>query len=697
MTDKPGIHAKLKYQPTFGVRLESGGAWFSVMSRSAVAMRILFYDRPSDAQPSSIVNFDPQSDRWGDVWSLFVPGIGPGALYHLQADGPNAPEQGHRFDGKARLIDPYARALAGDFLTPVDGVLNPPKCVVVDDEFDWEGDKPLGRPLAETVIYEMHVRGFTESETSAVRRPGTYLGLTEKIPYLQALGVTAVELMPVHEFPILGADGLEPIRPNYWGYDPMAFFAPHRGFASSQEPGAQVREFKEMVRELHAAGIEVILDVVFNHTCEGNKFGPTLSFKGLENSAYYILKEGGKYENYSGCGNALNANHPVVREMILDCLRSWVINYHVDGFRFDLASILNRGRDGEAIKPCSPLVEAIGDDPILSSVKLIAEAWDADGLYQVGGFGPTPWAEWNGKFRDDMRCFWKGDSHKTGAFATRLAGSSDLFKWNGRNPFHSVNFITSHDGFSLNDLVSYNEKHNEANLEGNRDGENNNYSYNYGEEGPSGRPEIEATRLRQIKNMLTSLFLSQGVPMLRMGDEYRHTQDGNNNVYCQDNPLSWFDWQCLSETPGLFRFCKSLIDFRLTEPTLRRRDFLSGHSVEGSELPEASWYGPLGEDADWDSGERCLTCLLGASHEREDEERPNHHILFMTNVTDKTHEFLLPSPAIGFDWRKFIDTGAPEPNDIFPSPSLNGPIFPLDDSLRLTARRSVVYVAQDVR
>ncbi len=569
------------------------GVQFSVFSRSATAMRLLLYKNISDREPSEIIEFDREEDRWGDVWSILVPGVGAGQLYHFQASGPWAPEQGHRFDSGARLIDPYAQALAGTFQKSEDGVIRPPRCVVVDHDFDWEGDRHIRRPLSESVIYEMHVRGFTKSRSSGVEAPGTYLGVIEKIPYLKSLGVTAVELMPVHEFPIRNIYGEKMARPNYWGYDPMAFFSPHRGYSHSQEPGAQVNEFKTMVKELHAAGIEVILDVVFNHTCEGNENGPTLSFKGLENQVYYILSEGRHYSNYSGCGNTLNANHPVVREMIFHCLRNWVHNYHIDGFRFDLASILSRDRRGNLV-PNPAMVELIAEDPLLADTKIIAEAWDAAGAYQVGSFGNSRWAEWNGRYRDDIRAFWRGDGGTLGALATRLAGSSDLYQHAGRPPACSINFVTSHDGFTLNDLVSYKHKHNMANGEDNRDGDNHNISDNYGVEGPTRKKIINDVRTRQIKNMLSTLLLSQGVPMIVSGDEVRRTQRGNNNAYCQDNDLSWFDWKMLDKHSEFFRFTQSLIAFRKDQPTVRRIAFLTGQQVEGRLVPDVSWYAPNG-------------------------------------------------------------------------------------------------------
>ena len=435
-------HPKLQFTHMlpYGAVIHDQGVQFVVFSRSATEMRLLLYDNVEDLEPVEIINFDPEHDRWGDIWSIFVPGIGPGQLYHFQANGPNDPRRGQRFNPAARLIDPYAKALAGTFQPGNDGIIRPPKCVTVDDHFDWEGDRHLRRDLSETIIYEMHVRGFTQHPSSGVEHPGTYLGVIDKIPYLQSLGVTAVELMPVHEFPIFATDGRPEERPNYWGYDSMAFFAPHRGYAHDRTPGGQVAEFKQMVKALHAAGIEVILDVVFNHTCEGNEQGPTLSFKGLENSVYYMLESDQRYyKNYSGCGNAVNGNHPIVREMIFHCLRHWVHNYHIDGFRFDLASILSRDRSGKLV-PNPPLVEAIGQDPLLADTKIIAEAWDAAGAYQVGSFGDDRWAEWNGRYRDDVRSYWRGDSGTRGAVATRLAGSADLYQPGGRPPCSSINF-----------------------------------------------------------------------------------------------------------------------------------------------------------------------------------------------------------------------------------------------------------------
>jgi isoamylase len=675
----------------YGALIHDGGVQFVVFSRSATAMRLLLYDEVHDREPSDVVPFDRDSDRWGDIWSIFVPNVGPGQLYHLQADGPNDPELGYRFDGQARLIDPYAKALAGTFQPSHDGIIRPPKCVVIDDYFDWEGDRHMRRDLAETVIYEMHVRGFTRSKTSQTDYPGSYLGVIEKIPYLKSLGVTAVELMPVHEFPIRDIHGKSLDRPNYWGYDPMAFFSPHRGYAVGKEPGCQVLEFKQMVKALHQAGIEVILDVVFNHTCEGNELGPTLTFKGLENHVYYHLANcGSRYSNYSGCGNTINGNHPIVREMIFHCLRHWVHNYHVDGFRFDLASILSRNRYGELV-PNPPLVEVIAEDPLLADTKIIAEAWDAAGAYQVGSFSDhLRWAEWNGLYRDDVRRFWRGDGGTVGAMATRLSGSSDLYQGAGRPPYCSINFITSHDGFTLNDLVTYKDKHNELNGEGNRDGDNNNLSDNYGVEGPTRRKSIRQLRSRQVKNMLATLFLSQGVPMIVAGDECGRTQRGNNNAYCQDNALSWFDWRLVKRNAELLRFVKTLIRFRRAQPTVRRSQFLTGQPTDHDEIPDVSWYNAVGETVDWNSHDLKLTCVLAAPSRQDDPKGVGCDILLMLNSTPDPFDFAVPESVVGRKWRLFIDTASPSPRDIYPN--LDGPALPCSKRVPLTYRSLKCFV-----
>ncbi len=685
----------------YGALLHDRGVQFIVFSRSASAMRLLLYNDVNDRDPAEVVEFDRDKDRWGDIWSVFVPGLAAGQLYHFQADGPHDPERGFWFDSNARLIDPYAKALAGEFQSSDDGVLRPPKCVVVDDFFDWEGDRHLRRELADTVIYEMHVRGFTNSASSGVENPGSYLGVIEKIPYLQSLGVTAVELMPVHEFPVQDIYGQAPDRINYWGYDPMAFFSPHRGYQSGDTPGDQVGEFKQMVKALHQAGIEVILDVVFNHTCEGNELGPVLSFKGLENHVYYMLANGGsRYANYSGCGNTVNGNHPIVREMIFHCLRHWVHNYHIDGFRFDLASILSRDRNGN-LMPNPPLVEAIAADPLLADTKIIAEAWDAAGAYQVGSFGNSQydhpheekrWAEWNGRYRDDMRKFWRGDAGTLGAFATRLSGSADLYEHAGRSPYCSINFITSHDGFTLNDLVTYRDKHNEANGEGNRDGDNHNISDNYGVEGPTSQKGIAQTRTRQTKNMFATLMLSQGVPMFLSGDEVRRTQNGNNNAYCQDNGISWFDWSLVEDNDEMLRFSQALIKLRKDQATLRRRSFLTGKPATPNGLPDVSWYDALGTAVEWQQGDNAIICVLNAPSHQLGGPKIGRDVLIMANSTGEPSEFIIPPVAKGTRWRLYADTAETSPKDAFPE--YDGPLLPRSRRILLTHHSMRVYVAE---
>jgi isoamylase len=682
------------------------GVQFVVYSHSATAMRVLLYDAVDDPEPSEVIAFDPAKDRWGDIWSIFVPGIQPGQLYHFQADGPHDPERGHCFDGRARLIDPYARALAGHFLPSEDGIVRPPKCVVIDDAFDWQGDRHLCRGLADTVIYEMHVRGFTQSPSSGVEHPGTYRGVIEKIPYLKSLGVTAVELMPIHEFPTGNIDPSDPRPPNYWGYDPIAFFAPHRGYSSGSEPGCQVREFKEMVRALHAAGIEVILDVVFNHTAEGNELGSTFSFKGLENRVYYMLGDGGGYyRNFSGCGNTINGNHPIVRELIFNCLRHWVHNYHIDGFRFDLASILSRDRNGDML-PNPPIVEVITEDPMLADTKMIAEAWDAAGAYQVGSFASLRWAEWNGRYRDDVRRYWRGDYAQTGHLATRLAGSSDLYGDDERQPYHSINFVTSHDGFTLNDLVTYREKHNEANGEGNRDGDNNNFSDNYGIEGPSRKRELTTFRSRQVRNFLATLLLSQGVPMLVAGDECRRTQRGNNNAYCQDNAISWFDWTLVEKERDLVRFVRELIRMRRENPTLRRRTFLGGHVVGAGQLPDVAWFAAEGAPVDWYAADSSLTCFFAAPSQEDLAEEDNveaggnegtpRHVLIFCHAGALPRAFHFPQmPALAaLPWKTVLDTGRRPPGDVVPFD--DAPRFDVSQPIELPPRALVCLVADPV-
>ncbi|MBL8056500.1 MAG: glycogen debranching protein GlgX, partial [Anaerolineales bacterium] len=552
-----------------GGNLLSGGVNFSIFSKNATAVELLLFDGVDDDRPARVIPLDPQLNRTFYYWHVFVPGVTAGQLYAYRVHGPQVPEYGLLYDGEKVLLDPYGRAVAysGRYsraaaARPGDNSAVAMKSVVTDPRaYNWEGDKPLQVPYAGSVIYELHVGGFTRHPSAGVapERRGTYAGLIEKIPYLKTLGVTAVELLPVQQFDPQDAPAGQA---NYWGYSPVALFAPHRGYSARQDPVGPVVEFCDMVKALHRAGLEVILDVVFNHTAEGDQHGPTLSFRGLENRAYYILdpQRPANYTNYSGTGNTLNGNHSIVRRLILDCLRHWVQVMHVDGFRFDLASVLARDERGRPLED-PPILWDIESDPVLAGTKIIAEAWDAAGLYQVGSFIGHRWAEWNGQFRDDVRRFVKSDAGQVGRLAARLTGSRDLYRQPDREPNRSVNFITCHDGFTLNDLVSYNGKHNEANGENNRDGNDANFSWNCGVEGPSADPAVEAMRLRQMKNLLTVLFFSQGTPMLLMGDEVRRTQGGNNNAYCQDNELSWFNWEAVAQQADFLRFTRELIRF----------------------------------------------------------------------------------------------------------------------------------------
>ena len=547
-------------------------------------------------------------------------------------------------DGGHGLQPQHARRRSLSF-SYTDDIENHPKCVVIDDEFDWQGDRPLNYPLRFSVLYETHVRGFTKHESSGVEHPGTYRGLIEKIPYLKELGITSVELLPVHEFnerelPRSNPRTGEELR-NYWGYSTVSFFAPKGSYAADRSPGGAVREFKEMVRALHKAGLEVILDIVFNHTAEGNEKGPTLSFRGIDNTIYYILDDNKRYyKNYSGCGNTLNCNHPVVRSFIIDCLRYWVVEMHVDGFRFDLGSILGRDQQGNLMEN-PPMLERIAEDPVLRNTKIIAEAWDAGGAYQVGWFPGGRWAEWNDRYRDDLRKFWKGEPHEIRHFATRLSGSSDLYLRDGRKPFHSINFITSHDGFTLNDLVSYEQKHNDENGEENRDGHGVNLAWNCGFEGHTVNPVIEALREKQIRNFFASLLLSLGTPMLLGGDEFRRTQNGNNNAYCQDNEVSWFNWALLEKNKALLRFVKHMIAFRLRHPAFQRPEFYTGKDGNYNAIPDITWFNYKGGNPDWNAEGHSLAFRLDGSKADTWADRDDNDFFIMVNAGPKPLLFTL--------------------------------------------------------
>jgi len=643
-----------------GVSFLQNGINFTLFSRNATKVSLLLFPDTEDSIPCQTIELDARHHRTGDIWHVCVQGAVRGQAYAFQVDGPFTPETGHRFRPEAILLDPYATA----FVIPNTWNFKGPtqtdgqalvKSLAFHNGFDWEEDRPLKRHWPELVIYEAHVRGLTIHPSSGVSAPGTFLGIIEKIPYFKELGINAIELMPLQEFNPNEVTARNPFTGdklvNYWGYSTVGFFAPHEGFGTRSYPGSQVDEFKTMVKALHKAGIEVLLDVVFNHTAEGDETGPTLNFRGLDNSIYYLLEEDKRrYKNYSGCGNTLNCNHPVVRNFILDCLRYWVTEMHVDGFRFDLASILGRDRGGHLI-PNPPLLEQIAEDPILHDVKLIAEAWDAGGAYQVGLFPGERWSEWNGQYRDDVRRFWRGDHAMAGALASRLCGSADLYDHSNKAPVNSINFVTCHDGFPLHDLVSYHHKHNLANGEENRDGCDANFSANYGAEGPTDDPGINHVRLKQKKNMLATLFLSRGIPMLLGGDEFSRTQNGNNNAYCQDNETSWFDWSLLDKNRELFQFVQGLIAFRQRHRVLSLEQFYRSDQL--------TWFNPIGQKIDW-SQDSCLGCHI---HKGRDGE-PGLCLLF--NPTVHSVDFHLPGLPDGEVWMKAIDTQAAAGDDIRP-------------------------------
>lgn len=547
---------------------DKSGVNFCVYSRNATMVELLLFDSPEAEHPADIIRLNILNNRSYFYWHCFVQGIGPGQVYAYRVYGPYKPEQGLKFDPEKVLVDPYSRLITDNLYKreaarkPGSNLHCSMRSVVVDTtDYDWEGDVPLNLDRTRTVIYELHVKGFTANPNSGVsdEHRGTFRGLIDKIPYLKDLGITAVELLPIQQF---DPHDVRPPLVNYWGYNPFAFFAPHRAYSSDQSLLGPVNEFRDMVKAFHKAGIEVILDVVFNHTAEGDETGPVLSYRGFENNDYYIFDENNRYRyaNYTGCGNTLNANHSVVKRMIIDSLKYWVSEMHVDGFRFDLASVFSRGADGEPLED-PPILWQIESDPVLAGTKLIAEAWDAGGLYQVGSFAGYKWAEWNGKFRDDVRRFARGDKGLVPTIVRRIAASPDIYPDPLRNPARGINFVTCHDGFTLNDLVSYNLKHNEANRENNRDGANENFSWNCGVEGPTSDHAIEKLRKKMIKNFLVYLFTSQGTPLLLMGDEVRKTQLGNNNAYCHDNAMNWFDWSLLHKHHDIHHFAKKLIHF----------------------------------------------------------------------------------------------------------------------------------------
>ena len=673
-----------------GSTVGHGGVNFSLFSRDAAGVELLLFDRPDDAKPGRVIGLDPASNRTYHYWHVFVPDVRAGQIYGYRAQGACDPAEGKRFDATKILLDPYGHGV----VVPKgysreaasregDNTATAMKSVVVDPSaYDWEGDALLKRPSARSIVYEMHVRGFTRHPSSGVAENtrGTYAGLIEKIPYLQQLGITAVELLPVFQF---DAQDCPPGKINYWGYAPVSFFAPHQAYSSRQDPLGPVDEFRDMVKALHRAGIEVILDVVFNHTAEGDHRGPTLSFRGLDNKTYYILEQDrSRYANYTGTGNTLNANHPIVRRMIVDSLRYWVEEMHVDGFRFDLASILARGESG-AVMANPPVLWDIETDPSMAGVKFIAEAWDAAGLYQVGSFIGDSWKEWNGRFRDDARSFFRGEDGSLARFADRMIGSLEIYGHKQREPEQSVNFVTCHDGFTLNDLVSYNGKHNEANDENNRDGADDNRSWNCSIEGPTDDPAVEKLRNRQVKNFLTVTMLSMGLPMILMGDEVRRTQRGNNNAYCHDDETVWFDWTLVAKHADVHRFVTLLNTRRTLRDMEHERQRMSLTQLIGQ--ANKAWHGVKLGQPDWSQHSHSVAF--------SGELRKERILLYMIlNTYWEPLHFELPPVPDGSDnpWRRWIDTALDSPLDIVPwqtSPSIPGYTY------RAEARSVVVLFA----
>ena len=700
-----------------GAALSCDGVNFAVFSKNATAVTLVLFDSAEEDSPRVEIPLDKRENKTGNIWHCFVRDLKAGACYMYRVDGPYFPEKGMRFNVHKTLLDPYAKALTDisgwdyrkcsgyDYEKPgkdltysyEDDIANQPRGIIVDDVFDWQGDTPLNYPLRFSVIYETHVKGLTAHPNSGVEHPGTYRGVIEKIPYLKDLGITSIEFLPLqefneNEFPRYNNRGKK--LTNYWGYSTAAFFAPKESYAADRSPGGQVNEFKEMVRELHKAGIEVILDIVFNHTAEGNEQGPTFSFRGFDNSVYYMLADNKRYyKNYSGCGNTVNCNHPVVRTFIMDCLRYWVTEMHVDGFRFDLGSILGRDQNGNLMEN-PPTLEQIAEDPVLSSTKIIAEAWDAGGAYQVGWFPGGRWAEWNDKYRDNVRQYWRGDIKETRSLATRIAGSSDLYLRDGRKPFHSINFITSHDGFTMNDLVSYNNKHNHDNGEDNRDGSGNNISYNYGIEGPTLDPVISAIRERQIKNFFTTMMVSLGTPMILGGDEFARTQKGNNNAYCHDDEISWVDWSLLEKNKNLYRFVKEIIAFRRRHPGFMRPEFFTGIGGSYNAIPDISWYDESGEIPDWDELGYYLALRLLGSRAETMADRDDNDFFIMLNSNKDLQKFKVASPPPKKEWLRAVDTGLPSPEDIL----TQGNEKPLASQILypVKARSMVILISKEV-
>lgn len=655
-----------------GATVEKNGVNFSVFSEHATGMELLIFDHPTDLKPVQTISLDPDINRRYTFWHLFVKGLKPGAGYAYRASGPFKPEDGLIYNSKKVLTDPYAKATTHALwdrqaaCNPDDNLSQSLRSVVVgDSKFNWEGDKPLGIPKKDTIIYEMHPKGFTASPNSNVKHPGTFLGLIEKIPYLKNLGITAVELMPINEYDATEVVGLSPEgKPltNYWGYSPIGYFSLHPGYCVSKNPLKQLDEFRLMVKELHRAGIEVILDMVFNHTGEGNTQGPVINFKGLDNSVYYHLNPQNRadYLNFSGCGNTLNCNHPIVAKMIRESLEYWVRDMHVDGFRLDEGAVLSRNHHGTP-ETYPRVLWDIELSDTLAETKLIAEAWDAAGLYELGSFPGFRWSEWNGRYRDELRRFIRGELGLVGNVAQRLSGSADLYQNTNEQPVNSVNFITCHDGFTMYDLVSYQNKHNEPNGEQNRDGINENFSSNNGYEGETQDKNINNFRFKQLKNMFVLLLISQGMPLLLYGDEIARTQKGNNNPYCQDNDISWFDWDLAGKNKSLTHFISKVINFRRTHPHFRRQTFFKGKKNR-HHFYDIEWHGCSIHEPGWnDPNSRVLSMTLGGESPKDDD------IFVAINLDDKDLNFEIPERQ-GKNWQLVVNTAAQSPNDFLTVP-----------------------------
>jgi len=676
----------------FGATVVPSGVNFSLFSSAATGCTLVLF-RKHEEEPMVEIEF-PQEFRIGDVYSMIVFDLDVEELeYGYRMDGPWNPSAGHRFDRTKVLCDPYARVVGGRDIwreEPDWEKRQHHRGRLAFNDFDWEHDRPLEIPTEDLVIYETHVRGFTAHPSSGVSAPGTYAGIREKIPYLKELGVNCIELLPIFEFDEWENSRKHPDTGewllNYWGYSTLGFFAPKAGFAATGRFGMQVDELKTLIKELHQAGIEVMLDVVFNHTAEGDHRGPVISYRGLDNKTYYILTPDGWYYNFSGCGNTLNCNHPVVRNMVLDCLRYWAAEYHVDGFRFDLASILGRDQNGAPLSN-PPLLESLAYDPVLSKCKLIAEAWDAGGLYQVGSFPAYGrWAEWNGKYRDSTRKFLKGDTGHVGEIATRIQGSPDLYYYRG--PTASVNFITCHDGFTLRDLFSYNYKHNEANGENNNDGSNDNESWNCGWEGESTDPAVNHMRAQMMKNAICLLMVSRGIPMLLMGDEFGRTQHGNNNAYCHDDELGWMDWALAQDNPELLRFTREMVRFRHQHPVLRSKSFFEHRDRVGSGYPDISFHGTQAYWPDFSPGSRCLAFRLDGAHAGS----PDSSIYVAMNMYWDGLPYQLPPAGDGKSWKIAVNTSMPSPHDIY---STSEAPFLQDQSSAIVGPRSMMVLVAD--